>query len=348
MPYGCERDYHAAGRRVAESKQCPLGKLSVAGCFAADPFPIRNVDDLLRGFKALAAADMPVPALSGAGVVTCGERHYWPGIVVMVKLLRDVLKCDVPVKVYHRTSVGPELDGYDVQLFNTTDMQSYAPAHRYDGWAAKSYAVINSGFERVLFLDADAYLVRNPQPLFDALDECSYGYWADWNTAPMDYARKWLIAHGTDRLQHANGGEYVVNLRTWWKQYNLIRYLDNHADIWYNVTRNWYGDEGSNVFVRSWERDRAVRQMAWVKRSNGVGIIGEYQGIDYLCHRMRPEAKLFPGTVPRRCSYWPLEAEVFNLFAGMDWGYAQRREEQAAARTPRGRRRARERALGRY
>ena len=102
--------------------------------------------------------------------MTCGEGAYEAGIVVMVKLLRDHLHCRLPVKIFHRGDWKTCLKKYDVEIVSTDAMQKEHPALRYGGWESKTYGTIHAGFQKVLFLDADAYCVADPTPLFSLLD----------------------------------------------------------------------------------------------------------------------------------------------------------------------------------
>ena len=57
---------------------------------------------------------------------------------------------------------------YDVELVDATAVLEVFPAGIRDGWQLKAYAVANSRFAEVLFLDADQAPVRDPD--FHAVD----------------------------------------------------------------------------------------------------------------------------------------------------------------------------------
>ena len=100
-----------------------------------------------------------VPASSGNGIVYVGGGKYWPGIVVGVRLLRQ-LGCDLPIQVWHRSTEpvnANHVDGLGVEFINTTEhANQHGGARILGGWESKLWAISHCGFERILYLDADA------------------------------------------------------------------------------------------------------------------------------------------------------------------------------------------------
>ncbi len=249
-------------------------------------------------------------------IVTSGEGRYEPGIVIGVKLLRDHIKCDLPVKIFHNGEWETDLRKYDVELINTRNLQSTHPAKRFGGWESKSYAVMHAKAKKVMFLDADAYLVNDPTPLFDLLDEHRYILWADYGPGWACGAKLDNINRTTE-LHHQNGGEYLVNLETYWSEMVAARWLDNWGEVWYRTGR--LGDECTTRLIRDIIEDRGVFRADWVDRKRGVGILCRYpaHGPAYVAHRMRKESKFFLDRYPNSCSWWPYEKEVFDYFKAM-------------------------------
>jgi len=272
----------------------------------------------------LLTRDFPVPELRGDGIVTTGEGRYEHGIVVGIKILRDVLKCKLPVKIFHKLPWTTDMSKWDVELINTTELQAIHPSQNYGGWQSKSYGVIHSGFKRVLFLDADAYCVKDPTPLFKLLNKNDhYLYWGDYGPgsacAPIP----------NELPEHQNGGEYLVDLEAFWKEYNLIRYLDENSHIFYRY--NVIGDECSTRWVRSMVKDKGFKKVDWVRRTRGVGILcGILNQDPIIAHRMRKGAKLFLGTIPASAPHWPLESLVMRLFKELDPIYFEEMKKKEA------------------
>ena len=282
----------------APCQACALASTSVA--------TIEGVHSAVRDI--LASELKPGPFPSGPrGIVTTGEGRYEAGIVVMCRLARE-LGVTLPITVFHAEPWKTDMAGLGVTLVNSREFQKTHPAKRFTGWESKSYAVIHAGYERALFLDGDAYLIADPGPLFDALDAGDpYLYWADWGN-PCDPASDWLE-------HNQNGGEYLVDLRRFWTQYQAIRFLDNNAAIFY-AAKNRCGDECSTRWVRHLTRGAGFQCADWVRRTRGVGVLcGLKDRPPIIAHRMRRDSKLYSGTNPRRCDRWPMERRVFELFA---------------------------------
>lgn len=310
------------------------------------PVPIiRSLNDVHATVREILTRDLQPPAFNAPmGIVTSGEGKYELGIVVMVKLLRDVIKCDLPVKIFHNGPWNTCLQGYDVELVNTQIMQATHPAKRYGGWESKSYAVMHSGFERVLFLDADAYLVADPKPLFALLEQHSYCGWGTWGPGN-------LCGEIPDTLNqpHFNGGHYLVDLAHFWGPINAIRFLDNHSQIFYRVNR--IGDECSTRLVRALIADAGVHCVEYFRWTANVGCLcGLPGGPAIIAHRAsnrprRGASKLFVGTIPNSNSNWPLEAEVLQLFKKEHSDPKKLEMEAKYAKTQEGRRDARKKLV---
>ena len=207
----------------------------------------------------------------------------------------------------------------------------------HGGFAAKSHAVLHSGFRKVLWLDADAYCVADPVPLFSLLDDAAYCYWADWGPGGC------CAAVPNPLPSHQNGGEYLVDLEKFWREYQAIHFLDECGRIFYR--RNVCADECSTRLVRSLIEDRGVKSLGWVRRTRSVGILCDALGCTRIAHRMRRESKLYEGTVPRGCKDWPLESRVMELFRNRSKGYVELKEQERLARLPATRRAVRQALL---
>ena len=274
--------------------------------------------------------------------MTCGEGKYEIGIKIMVTLARKHLKIDLPIRVFHNGPWSTSMKGLDVEMIDSRAMQASHPAKTYGGWQAKDFAVIHSGFERALFLDADAYCVADPAPLFDLLDQHRFIYCGTGgpgngcgpipNELPM----------------HHNGGQYLVNLRTFWSELHAMRWLSNHGYSSWAATskafrRHGLGDECVTRLVRSVIEDRGCFMADSSRYYRGLGMTFGHAGQTYVVHRMRPASKLFPNSVPRGHRSWPLESLVMRLFAMESPEYAAKLEAERIARLPvskRARRRA--------
>ena len=121
----------------------------------------------LAALRQVLTMDIAPPTITAPeGLVYVGGGAYWPGIVVGIRMLRDS-GSNMPVQVWHRGDaepVKPEqvLGLGDVQII---DAVAHANAHGgariLRGWETKLYALTHCNFERVCYLDADAYVKFN-------------------------------------------------------------------------------------------------------------------------------------------------------------------------------------------
>lgn len=221
-----------------------------------DPIPEADFRPLARGWAqdarvmnrhrdallALARTEMPPPgSRKGAGILMVGGGRYWPGIVVSLKMLRDT-GCRLPVQIWHRGPLEPvraedlaELDGVEIH-----DLTTLTPAPRVlRGWEAKTVALLACGWERVFFLDADAYFLRDPAPLLERLSAAEpFLFWTEpWHNVNWSV---WGRKHSP--VPPIQGGQYAIHMRHFWREFVLAYWLDQHSDFSYT---HQLGDQDS-------------------------------------------------------------------------------------------------------
>lgn len=262
----------------------------------------------------LAETDFPPPdKCEGRGVVICGGDRYWPMLVMSLRMLRDV--SDLPVQVWYRG--GEEsINLHDVKdLKNITFHDAWAvnPKPRIlRGWETKSLAILHSGLAEVLFLDADAYAIRDPLPLFDLLRDKGMVYWK--NHAETGTVRWNMNGLDNPGLAAVQGGQYLVNRKLFWREINLAYWIDQHSDYWYEYQ---YGDQDSwRVALAATKRTDLVMQlsdMRWIKPA----WICAHEGNDYFVHRCG--GKFWLDEEPTYYPEMPEEDKVFGYLAAMDF-----------------------------
>ncbi|MFO1500612.1 MAG: glycosyltransferase family 9 protein [Verrucomicrobiota bacterium] len=90
---------------------------------------------------------------------------------VCVHMLREV-GCQLPVQLWHEGAAEMDermirlMERLGVECVDASQFQSRHPRRMGGGWELKSYAILHSRFEEVLFLDADNVPVRDPTYLF--------------------------------------------------------------------------------------------------------------------------------------------------------------------------------------
>jgi hypothetical protein len=184
---------------------------------------------------------------AGRGAVICGGGAYEASAYVACRMLRHV-GWDHPIQIWHRGDEEPvsarirRLPGVEV-----VDSESH-PARKtrrmLGGWENKIFAVINSPFEEVLMLDADAYPVYNPDECF-APQNNPHGIvvWSD--TQSSDANPQWA-SYGVppDGKTALIGSYYIFTKRIAWPVLQLAQHYDDHSDYYYCKTAGCVGDVG--------------------------------------------------------------------------------------------------------
>jgi hypothetical protein len=119
-------------------------------------------------------APYPQDRFAGRGIVTCaGGPRYFTCAWVLIWILRRVHKSKLPIQLWHlgraEMSDGMRLmlEEEDVEVVNAETVLHQYPARIGGGWPLKPYAIAQSRFREVLFLDADTVPLVPPAPILD-------------------------------------------------------------------------------------------------------------------------------------------------------------------------------------
>jgi hypothetical protein len=195
------------------------------------------------------AAVTPYPAerFAGRGIVICaGGARYFTCAWVLLRVLREVVGCTLPVEVWH---LGPgEMDGRMSELLraagaDTVDAYAVsgalAPAK---GWPLKPFAILHSRFREVILMDADNVAIRDPAALFETQPYAELGclFWPDLEQLEPG-APIWEICRVPYQHEPAfESGQLVVDKARCWKPLWLTMHMNEQADFYY---RFLYGDK---------------------------------------------------------------------------------------------------------
>jgi Mannosyltransferase putative len=130
---------------------------------------------LTRALADRLRAPQPYPSgrFTGRGVVTCaGGSRYFTCAWVLIWVLRRVLHSSLPIQVWHagrgEMSEGMQLilEEEGVEVVDADLVVAQRPGRVCGGWPLKPYAIAQSRFREVLFLDADAVPLVDPEVAF--------------------------------------------------------------------------------------------------------------------------------------------------------------------------------------
>lgn len=334
---------------VCSRKPAPLG-LYVNSCMGCGPkckgyidgvnMSGTTIDQVNRLQEVLDSTPKPGYLYGGGdGILTVGGGKYWPGIYVMIRLARQ-LGFTGPIEVWYRGDcerVYPQdVEGLGVTFYNVDAMGRELQDSRIKtgnpgsgGWEAKLYAMTHTSLDRVLYLDADAYAVVNPQDLFKLLDTAPMACWRDLPSqrGSIRWAHVW--PEGDRGITPVQGGQLLIDRRRAWQAIHVAHYLCQNSDYYF---RHMYGDQDAwRVAIAATKLPRLeVAKAEW----KAVAFICHVGTIPSVIHRCRSKLYAAEDIPPGKTqysnpqyNYFPREVEVFDLFAE---AMAKRKDRSAA------------------
>lgn len=164
-------------------------------------------------------------------------------IVIGIRMAR--MFTDLPIQVWHAGKGEPvnvaDIEGIpNVEIRDSTNVGF--PRLRNGGWENKTTAMLFSGLARICYLDADAYLVSDPEPLFKAASDTRFVFWCDlpWNDSTIDW--HWLGVTNTGRVPPIQGGQLCFDVRSFYRELVLSDWINQHSPYTYH---HQYGDQDS-------------------------------------------------------------------------------------------------------
>lgn len=260
------------------------------------------------------AESYPAHRFQGRGIVTCaGGPRFFTCVWVLVRVLRDVLKSSLPIEVWHRGAAEIDplmcslLERHNVEVIDACAFKSPPPPS--ERWALKPFAILNSRFEEVVFLDADNVPAIDPARLFEFAPYHETGaiFWPDLNPIPSE-SPIWEICRVPYRDEPSfESGQIVLDKARCWKALLLAMHMNEQSAFYY---QHLYGDK--DTFHMAWRfLDQPYSMVPYPPRLivGGQGdplfvylsfVLGQrdFDGRVILLHRNTPKFILF-GKNPR-------------------------------------------------
>lgn len=227
--------------------------------------------------------DYPGGLYTGKGIVTaCGSREcFYVGAYVLINLLR-YFGCYLPVEVWKFDwekdakwdKIFNDLDGVFVKYYD----QKIAEVDR-KGWSLKPFAIRESGFKEVLFLDSDIAPAKDPTYLFNYEPYKDSGsiFWSDTcrthaptRPTPENKSRDsfWHLAECAEISEREiESGQVLIDKEKCWKELNLTCHYNSHADWYYQL---FLGDK--ETFHLAWRRLRT--NFVFFQNSTSINVTG--------------------------------------------------------------------------
>lgn len=290
------------------------------------------VNEYISGLEEAARSKHEYPGGEGDGILTVGGGKYWPGIAVSIRMARS-RGWRGPIQVWYQGVSEPvrpaDVVGLDVEFIDITKLSD--PPKVIAGWPNKLSAIARCPFERILFLDADAYVVADPTPLFPLADHPSgFAHWEDMpnQASSIKWPHVWPHAKMHPPVPPIQGGQLVINRRTAWRQIAIADWICQRSEYFF---RHMFGDQDSwrVAFEATAVRPMSLGRAGW----QDVAFVCVHDQKAKVVHRCQGKlydhAHIDPSRRGNESSpkyVLPCEAEVFSHLAAVlgDGGGAER------------------------
>lgn len=236
-----------------EVSKCPVGKWH-----SWKDTPVNgdwiNRPEVWPAFRGMIAREVDrlrtVPDEStGAGVVICGGGKYFASTYCNIRLIRHH-GCTLPIEVWYLGSKNemPKewraiVEPYGVRCIDADSVRETKPARILNGWELKFYAVTNTTFRKVIFLDADCFPMRDPTPLLDSPQFLGSGAVFQRDCSNFEFIKPEvlrLFGAKEGSIWDLETGAFMIDKRRWWLPLQLTNFLNSYSDLVYKVV---YGDK---------------------------------------------------------------------------------------------------------
>jgi hypothetical protein len=277
----------------------------------------RNVQEAYRrGATNFIKNMLPYPKdkFQSRGIVTCGGGGYFLCAWVCINILR-YHGWKLPIEMWYLDAheMDPKMIGLmealGVKCINARELAATTnPCRILNGYELKIFAIKWSGFEEVLFLDADNICNRNPEFLFNLPPYQKLGaiMWKDRRNLPGHVADVFGIEdfHGWE----VESGQFLVNKRQCWNELSLAMWYAEHSEF---VFKHIHGDK--DCFHAGWKRLGKKFVFAPPMRDvHGIFAQPDLEGHELFYHRSNQKWRWEGNN-----EYWPIDKVAIQIIKGL-------------------------------
>ncbi len=281
----------------SEAKAARRGVLATrSNSFDQQPLNIHTARKACEGFIPT-IPDCPT-TFNGRGVVISGGGvKYFTNAWVCINMLRRS-GCALPIQLWFlgKEEVDKEMTSLikslEVDCIDATAVRKHHPARILGGWGLKPYAILNSSFREVLFLDADNVPMANPEFLFESPEYRQTGaiFWPDYGQLKKTQAIWDNCGLPRPEGPEFESGQIVVDKQRCWNALCLAMWFNENSDFYY---QHLYGDK--ETFHLAFEKLNQSYSMpaAPVHRLEGTMCQHDFSGNRLFQHRNTDKWNLF-------------------------------------------------------
>ena len=215
----------------------------------------------------------------------------------------------LPLRIFHDGHAGT----LDDPLTELVDVRTlWGDRRRQGAWETKSWAILNSGFRRCLWLDADAYPVSDPRPAFELLLTAPFVFWNDLHRDPS--LINWYALGIPEGGAPVQSGHMLFDVAGAAKLLETVDWLGQRSDYYYQHVG--YGDQDAFI-VGLAAGTSPWRMLTDVTAHRFAYVIGR-EDCPLFVHRFR---KIYNDEMPRWDMVLPGERDVQAIFHEIVPGY---------------------------
>ncbi|KAG7377998.1 hypothetical protein PHYPSEUDO_010708 [Phytophthora pseudosyringae] len=258
------------------------------------------------------------------GIVMVVYPKLIPSAYATIKSLREVLGCRLPIEIWYRsaemkadpnaikplTALAADNETSTMSFHEITDWHA-------SGYGAKVFAIYNSYFERILFLDADNVPSRDPTFLFDSPEFVKNGavFWPDfWHPGRTIFnihsqSLLWeLIDMPFINMFEQESGQILLDRRRHAEPLELVKFYTFHRPSHFDYMKLVHGDK--DLFRLAWLKLGAPFHMIEAPPALAGKVINEsFCGLTMVQHDAQGEL-LFLHRNSHKLMGEPLREEI--------------------------------------